>query len=250
MAEFVLPTLQAIGIAGLSLVLISAVLGGVAQGTVGFGAAFTTVPALAIVAPHLLPGAMLVAALPLTLMMLLLEHRQLDRSSATRLTVARIPGIAIGTLIVVIADVRWLTLVIGVILLLAVVVALAGWTLEVTPGREWGAGVISGVTGAAAALGGPALALLYRDRDPAVMRPTLAVVWAVGITMTLVSLGIAGSFTLGQAVFGAGLSLVVLVGLLLSRQVVARVASVTIRRAVLWWAAVGGVAAMVRAGVG
>ena len=246
MFDLVLPTLQTVGAAGVALVVVSAVLGGIAQGTVGFGAAFTTVPALAIVAPELLPGTMLVAALPLTILMLFLERSQLDRTSATRLVLARIPGILMGTVVVVVVDVRWLTLVIGLTLLLAVAVAALGWTMTVTPGREWAAGVVSGATGAATALGGPALALLYRDSDPAVMRPTLAVVWAIGIVMTLTSLGVAGSLNSLQALLGLALSLVVVSGLLVSRQVVARVPTATVRRAVLWWAGIGGVSAIVR----
>ena len=247
MLEVVASTVDAIGTAGIMLVVASAVLGGVAQGTVGFGAAFATVPALALVAPELLPGTMLVAALPLTAVMAVLERSGIDRPATARLLVARIPGIAVGTLIVVLADVRWLTLVVGAVLLAAVAAASFGWNLAVTPAREWAAGMISGVTGAATALGGPPLAILYRERDPAVMRPTLAVVWAVGIMMTLTSLALAGSFTGLQGALGLVLSVVVLGGLLLGRQVVARVSVSAIRSAVLWWAALGGGAAILRA---
>jgi hypothetical protein len=61
---------------GVPLILVSAVLGGLAQGTVGFGAAFATVPALALIAPELLPGSMLVAVLPLTLAMAKMPGRR------------------------------------------------------------------------------------------------------------------------------------------------------------------------------
>lgn len=232
---------------GVALILVSAVLGGLAQGTVGFGAAFATVPALALAAPELLPGTMLVAALPLTALMAVLERSGIDRPATRRLLLARIPGIAIGTAVVVVADVRWLTMLVGAVLLAAVAAASFGWHLSVTPAREWAAGMISGVTGAATALGGPPLAILYRGRDPAVTRPTLAVVWAVGIAMTLVSLALVGSLTAMQVLLGAGLSVAVLCGLVLGRQVVARVSEVGIRSAVLWWAAFGGTAAIVRA---
>jgi uncharacterized protein len=235
---------------GVVLIVVSAVLGGLAQGTVGFGAAFATVPALALTAPELLPGTMLVAVLPLTAAMAVLERAGIDRPATRRLLVARVPGIAIGTAIVVVADVRWLTLLVGVVLLMAVAAAGSGWQLSVTPGREWAAGAISGVTGAATALGGPPLAILYRGRDPAVTRPTLAVVWAVGIAMTLASLALVGSLTTIQVVLGAGLSAAVLGGLVAGRQVVARVSAGTIRTAVLWWAAVGGSAAILRAVAG
>ena len=238
-----------VGYGGVALVLVSAMLGGVAQSTVGFGAAFATVPALALVAPELLPGTVLVAMLPLTTLMAVVERRKLDRAAATRIVIARVPGILIGTLIVVVADARALTFVVGGVLLAAVAASALGWRLAVTPAREWTAGVISGVTGAATALGGPPLGLLYRDRDPAEVRPTLAVVWSVGIGVTLVSLTLAGEFDLIDALAGVLLSLAVLTGLLVSRGIIARVAPSRIRGAVLWWAGFGGVAAILRATV-
>ncbi len=247
MVEGMITLVAAAGVAGVALVVVATLMGGIAQSTVGFGAAFASVPALALVAPELLPGAVLTGMLPLTAWMAVIERRHLDRPAALRLSLARVPGIVIGTAIVVAADVQWLTLIVAVVLLTAVAASAMGWRIAVTPAREWVAGVVSGTTGAATALGGPPLALLYRHRDPAVVRPTLAVVWVVGIVLTLTSLGVAGEYTVVQAGAGAVLSLVVLCGLLVSRPVIARVSPSAIRTAVLWWAGVGGVAALVRA---
>jgi uncharacterized protein len=238
--------LLAVGPLGLAFIVGAAVLGGVAQSTVGFGAAFATVPALALTAPELLPGAMLVAALPLSVTMAISGRADLDRASATRLMVGRLPGIAIGTVIVVVVDVRWLTAIVAVVLLAAVGAAAGGWRLQVTPRRELVAGVISGVTGAATALGGPPIALLYRERDPAVVRPTLGVVWAVGIVITLIGLAAVGSFTWTQAVVGVLLSTLLLVGLLLSRPLLRWLSPPQVRAVILWWAGLGGVAALGR----
>lgn len=235
-----------IGLAGLLLVMVAAVMGGVAQSTVGFGAAFATVPALALTAPELLPGAMLVAAFPLSVAMAVVGRAELDHGSARRLMIGRLPGIAIGTVIVVLVDVRWLTALVAVVLLAAVAAAAGGWRVTVTPGRELAAGVLSGLTGAATALGGPPIALLYRDRDPAVVRPTLGLVWAVGIVITLGGLGAAGAFTVVQAISGVALSLLLLLGLGLSRSVLRRLNAAQLRSAVLWWAGLGGIAALVR----
>lgn len=237
---------SAVGPLGLVFIVSAAVLGGVAQSTVGFGAAFATVPALALTAPELLPGAMLVAALPLSVTMAIVGRADLDRASATRLMVGRLPGIAIGILIVVVVDVRWLTAIVAVVLLGAVAAAAGGWRLAVTPRRELLAGVVSGVTGAATALGGPPIALLYRQRDPTVVRPTLGVVWAVGIVITLLGLAAVGSFTWAQAVAGVLLSTLLLVGLLLSRRLLQLLSPAQVRVVILWWAGLGGVAALGR----
>ncbi|MFW6010222.1 MAG: TSUP family transporter, partial [Actinomycetota bacterium] len=136
-------------------------LGGVAQSTLGFGAAFTTVPALALVAPELLPGSMVLAIIPLAVTMVVFGRSGLDRPAVVRITLGRLPGIAAGAVIVAFLPTRGLTAVIAVLLLAAVVSATFGWEVAVTGGREVGAGFLSGVTGTAAALGGPPLALLY-----------------------------------------------------------------------------------------
>ena len=243
----VLVTAGALGVAG---VLAATLAGGVAQGTVGFGAAFATVPALALTVPELLPGAMLVAVLPLAALMAWLERRRLDTTIARRLIVGRLPGLALGTGVVVVVDVRWLTAIVAVILLAAVAASASGWQMTVTPRRELVAGIASGFTGAATALGGPPLAILYRHHDPGVLRPTLSVVWAVGIVLTLSGLGLTGSFTATQAAVGLALAVVLLLGLLVGRVVVRRVSVERIRTAILAWAAVGGSAALVRAVLG
>ena|SRR6056297_3588522 len=238
--------LATVGPLAMLLVAMAAVAGGVAQATAGFGAAFVTVPTLAVVAPELLPGAMLVAALPLSTVMALRGWRALDRAAAVRLMLGRLPGIALGTVIVAAAGVRLVTGIVAVVLLVAVAASATGWQLTITPGREVAAGVVSGLTGTAAALGGPPVALLYRGRDPAVLRPTLGLVWAVGIVVALPGLWATGSFDAEQAVIGGMLGPLLLLGLLLSRGLVRRLAAERIRTFVLIWAAVGGVAALVR----
>lgn len=145
---------------------------------------------------------------------------------------------------------RWLTASIAAVLLLAVLSMAAGWHVEVTRSREVVAGAVSGLTGTAAALGGPPLALLYRGSTGKVMRPTLAGVWLVGTGPVLVALAVAGSLTGGQALVGGWLGVAMVVGLALAAPGVARLDDALLRRLVLVWAGVGGVFALGRALVG
>jgi uncharacterized protein len=230
-----------------AVVLVAATAGGAAQSALGFGAAFTTVPALAVVAPELLPGAVLVALLPLSVVMLVVGRGHTDVRAAGRLTLGRLPGIAVGTAVVALLPTRGLTVAIGLLLLTAVGASAAGWTVAVTSGSELAAGFVSGVTGTAAALGGPPIALLYRDRGATALRPTLALVWAVGLLPIIGSLWLAGQFTLTQARAGVVLAGAMLAGLLLAAPLVRRWPDDVVRRGVLAWAAVGAVAALGRA---
>jgi uncharacterized protein len=236
-----------VGWPGLVLVMAAAVAGGAAQSALGFGAAFTTVPALAVVAPELLPGAVLVALLPLSAVMLVRGAGHTDVGAAVRLTVGRLPGIAVGTAAVALLPTRGLTVATGLLLLAAVVVSASGWSVPVTSGSELVAGFLSGVSGTAAALGGPPIALLYRGRGATTLRPTLALVWAVGLVPIIGSLWLAGQFTATQARAGMGLGAAMLLGLLLAAPLVARWPDDAVRRGVLAWAAIGALAALGRA---
>ena len=234
----------------LVLVLLAALVGGIAQSMLGFGAAFTTVPALALVAPELLPGSVLVGILPLSVMMLLQARADVDVRAVGRLSIGRLPGIVVGTVVVAVLPTRALTFAIATMLLLAVVASATGLQVAVTTRREVAAGFLSGVTGTAAALGGPPLALLYRGSASSMLRPTLAAVWAVGLIPILVSLRLAGEFTLEQAQAGAVLAVMMLVGLAVAGPILQRVAESTLRSGILWWAGLGGVLAAGRAVIG
>jgi uncharacterized protein len=224
----------------------AAIAAGGFQSSLGFGAAFVLVPALAVVAPDLLPGAVVVAIVPLSVVMVATQHRGLDLRAVGRVTVGRLPGIALGGVVVALLSQRALTVAIAVILLLAVVSVGSGWHLEVSRTTEMVAGVVSGLTGTAAALGGPPLALLYRGTAGAVMRPTLAGVWLVGSLPVLASLQLAGSLTGAQVRAGGLLGIGTVAGLALARPLVARLPDTTLRGAVLWWAGAGAGAALVR----
>jgi uncharacterized protein len=234
----------------LAAVLGAAALGGALQSTLGFGASFTLVPALAVLAPQLLPGSVIVAIVPMSLLMIARDRRGFDAWAVGRVSLGRLPGIAAGGLVVAMLPLRWLTAAIAVVLLLAVLSMAAGWQVRVTRAREIVAGAISGLTGTAAALGGPPLALLYRGTTGPVMRPTLAGVWLVGTVPVLIALAVAGSLTWNQALVGVWLGVAMVIGLALAAPGVARLEDALLRRLVLLWAGVGGLFALARAVVG
>lgn len=239
-----------LGLAAVLLVVVAAAAGGAAQSALGFGAAFTTVPAVALAAPELLPGSVLVAALPLAAVMLVRTRRDLDLAAAGRLNLGRLPGMLAGVAVVAVLPVRGLSLLVGLLLLVAVAASVRGWEIEVTPAREVSAGFVSGLTGAATGLGGPPLALLYRTRGGAVLRPTLAAVWVVGLPISIALLALVQRFTTAHLRVGLVLGAAMLAGLVAAAPAVRRLPDAAVRRGVLWWAALGAVLVLVRAALG
>jgi uncharacterized protein len=233
------PELLALAVAG--------TVAGALQSSLGFGASFVMVPTLALVAPEMLPGAILVAVIPLSVGMILVQRDGLDLPAVGRVTLGRLPGIVAGGALVGALSVDALTVAIAIVLLAAVASAACGWEVPITRRNELTAGVVSGLTGTAAALGGPPMALLYRGAAGAHLRPTLAAIWLVGSAPILVSLATFGSLTLAQVLLGGLLAVVMLVGLTLAHPLVDRLSDGTLRRLVLWWAGAGSVVALARA---
>lgn len=235
-----------LSVAVLLALAVAAVAAGAVQAALGFGAGFVLVPSLAFAAPRVLPGAVIVAIVPLSAAMVLQRRRTLDVRAIGRVTAGRLPGIAAGGALVGVLATDALTVAIAALLLLAVLVAASGVRVPVTPRTEVLAGAASGLSGTAAGLGGPPLALLYRGSGGERLRGTLAGVWLIGAAPALGSLAWFGALDLAQVQVGAVLGALVVLGLLVAAPVVARVDDARLRRLVLVYAAAGAVAAVAR----
>src|SRR5262249_50600874 len=82
-------------LAGLGLAL-----GGVVQGSVGFGLALVSVPVFALVRPELVPGPMVVVGCLHTVLSVLREHGSVDWRGVGWATLGLLPGTVLGALVV------------------------------------------------------------------------------------------------------------------------------------------------------
>ena len=229
-----------------AVLVAAAVVGGAVQATLGFGGSFVLVPAVAVLAPDALPAAVLLGLLPMTSWIAWRDRAALDRAAFVRISVARVPGILLATAVVALAPQRVLTLVIAAVLLVAVAANAAGWSIRPTRAAQGLVGAVSGFTGIAAALGGPPLALLYRHASGADRRGTLSAVFTIGIVLGLAMLAGVGEFGTADVPTGLLLGAGLTGGALLMAPVTQRLSDELLRRALLGWAAVGAVAAVVR----
>ncbi len=217
---------------------VATLVGAAIQSSIGFGMNLVTVPVLALVLPESLPVAVIVLGVPISIAMLRHEHAALDRAGLGWLIGGRVPGTALGVWVVAVVSTAALQAVVGGVVLAVVVASLLAPPIPVRPATQLTAGVVSGVTGTAAGIGGPPVALLYQHRQGPTIRSTLAVTFLVGTLLSLSSLLIARVMTLEQVALGLGLTPLVLVGAYLGRRSHGVLDEGWLRPAVLAFAAV------------
>src|SRR3546814_9062822 len=83
------------------------------------------------------------------------EHHALDRVGLAWILAGRVPGSVVGAWVVAVASTTVLEALAGAVVLAMVLASVAMPVLPVRPSTPLVAGVVSGVTGTAAGIGGP-----------------------------------------------------------------------------------------------
>lgn len=216
------------------------------QGVVGIGFNVLAVPALLLVDPILAPVPNLLLAVPLTIWQVVRERGTIDRSGVAWIITGRFPGALIGLWLLLTLSDELLQITIAVIVLGAVLVVWRGSTVRRTPVTEVGAGIVSGITGIVGAIGGPPVGLLYRDAPPAVMRPTVAVVFTIGISLSLGMRAIGGRMGMDDVRIALLLLPAMVFGFWVSGRVKDRVPPRLVRNGILVVSAMASLALLVR----
>jgi uncharacterized protein len=198
--------------AALVAAAIATLAGATIQGSIGFGMNLVTVPVLALVLPDSLPVTVVFLGVPISIAMLRHEHRALDRTGLAWIIAGRVPGTIVGAWTVATASASVLQGLIGAFVLAFVIASLTLPSIPVLPRTQIAAGAVSGVTGTAAGIGGPPIALLYQHHAGPTMRSTLAASFFFGTLLSLTSLGVAGQVGWSQLLLAAGLAPLVVWG--------------------------------------
>ncbi|MGN5478551.1 TSUP family transporter [Cupriavidus basilensis] len=132
--------------------------GALIQGATGMGFALVVVPVLALAAPAMLPGALLLAMLPLNAYVAWRERHAIDMRGAGWISAGRVAGTLAACGLLVAMPMAWLNIIVGGSTIAAALVSLLAPAF--TPGRLTFAstGLITGVTETATGVGGPPLA--------------------------------------------------------------------------------------------
>ena len=176
----------------MALLVFVVVLGSTMQGLVGLGLNLVSAPVVTMVAPSLMPELLLALAVLLPFFTLARSHEGIDWRGLAWVLPARVPGVALGVLVLAVFSDRAVAIAVALMVLVAVVLSLAPFEVPVRRSTLGLAGVLSGLTGTTTSIGGPPVALLYQHRRPEQIRSTLAVVFTVGAAMSLVGIWLSG----------------------------------------------------------
>lgn len=228
-----------------AVIVIAVAAGGLLQGSTGVGFALVLSPTLALLAPSLLPGCVLILMLPLNAYVGWRERRAIDHAGAAWITLGRCAGGLGGLALLVLLTGGALRLFVGVATILTAFGSMLSGTFALRPSVLIGAGVITGITETATGIGGPPMALVYQHQPGAVLRATLAVCFLIGELVSLAMLGVSGRLEVGQLDAALWLSPALAAGALVSRWLHGRVDGRPMRLAMLAFAIVSGVICLV-----
>ncbi len=201
--------------------------------TVGFGFALLSVPLLSLLNPVFAPVPQLLVVFPLTLAILFRELHAVEVRSTLWIFAGRVPGALIGVALLKVLTVAALDVLMAVMVIAGVYLVLSRSSFRRTPAREMTAGVASGTMAMVSAIGGPPIALLYRNDSGPTVRANLGLVFAVGLAITITVRAAAGEVSSEEVVVGAALLPSVLLGLLASKSLIPRVEGGRLRNAIV-----------------
>ena len=198
--------------------VLAVTMGATIQGALGFGMNLVTVPVLALAIPDALPATVIVLGFGVAISVVRHEHHAVDRAGLRWIITGRIPGTVVGALIVATVSTKVLQGIVGVIVILLVGASLVMPPLPVTARTQFTAGAVSGVTGTAAGIGGPPMALLYQHHPGPTMRSTIGAAFVFGTSLSFLTLAVVGEVSIDQVLLALGLAPFALLGSVLGRR--------------------------------
>ncbi len=240
MAPVDLP-LHVLFLAGLAVLVGAAV-----QGSIGLGLGLLGAPLLALLDPTLVPATILLITSALPVLTSFREFEDVDWRGLGLALTGRLPGMLLGSWVIVTQPARTTAIVVAVVVLGAVALSVTSWKARPTPRALLLAGVVSGVSGTATSIGGPPVALLYQHASGATLRSTMGLYFLVGNVLSASVLALAGEIGTRDVARAMALLPFLLAGFLLSGPLRGHVDGTFLRTCVLLLSAAGAVTLLVR----
>lgn len=160
-------------------------IGSFIQSATGFGLAVVASPLLIVLSPQYIPGPIIIVGLFLALINAFKYRATISIGELKHAVIGRIPGTFAGATLLYYINVAQLSLLLGVIVLMAVAISLLPIKLHPTPQRLMFAGFLSGLLGTSSGIGGPPMALLLQHQQARLIRANLSAFFVVSCSMSL-----------------------------------------------------------------
>jgi hypothetical protein len=189
--------------------------GSTLQGSIGFGLGLFASPILIFIDPGFVPAPILLATVMLTTVLGLRERYSVDISGLSWAVVGRVSGTVVAATVLTVLPGEHMATVFGTLVLIGVAMSLSDLKLEPTRSVVFVAGMLSGIMGTIASIGGPPMALVHQHATGPRLRATLSAFFWFGTTLSLVALRVVGRFGAEEV----RLTLIILPGLLVGTMV-------------------------------
>lgn len=220
--------------------------GSVIQASVGFGFNLVAAPLLVLIDPGLVPGPATVAAAAVGMLNAYRNRSPVDWYGIRWASLGLVPGTVVAGFTLARVEGDSLAVLVGVLVLAAVLISLAGLHPPRTPKVLTSVGAISGFMGTTATIGGPPIALLFQRESGPFIRATLARFFLVATVFAVAAQILAGKLGLQELLQGLSLYPGILLGFLLSKRLISVLDAGWTRPAVLSVAAASSLVVLLR----
>ena len=227
-------------------VVLTVLFGATLQGSVGFGMGLLASPILILIDPRFVPGPILLSTTVLTVLLVYRERAAIDFHGIQWAMVGRLVGTLAASALLIVVSADQLVLLVGVFILSGVGMSLSGLPFDPIRPVLVVAGMLSGLLGTVASVGGPPMALVYQHAAGARIRSTMSGFFLLGTILSLGALWYIGRFGAYEIQLALVMLPSVLVGFALSKWTAVYVDRGYVRPAVLSVAAGAGLLVIIR----
>lgn len=233
---------------GAALFCLAAVAAGaMVQRMAGQAFGMIAAPLVAMAAPGMVPGALLVIGLAVGLGATAVDLSAVDRRALPPGFAGRTLGAVLATLLLgLLPGPGAVSLTVAGVVMVGVALSLAGLSVPIRPATLFGAGVLAGLMGTLTAVGAPPMALLYQHAPARRSRAMQNVFFLWGMMVSIASLALAGLIGRAECLFALLMLPGVAAGLWAGGRLAGRLARGRIRPWALGLSAASAVALILR----
>ncbi|MFD2177375.1 sulfite exporter TauE/SafE family protein [Veronia pacifica] len=177
--------------------------GALVQSLVGFGLAIVVAPLLLVIDPQHVPGTITFVALCLGLVNTWQYRSHLSIGGLSWAFIGRVPGTAVGGVILTVFSLKLIKVVLAVAVLSSVLLSVLRVSVQPSNRNMLIAGFFSGIMGTTTSVGGPPMALVLQNAKAHQLRANLAFYFVVSCLLSIATLLYTGHFGIIHIQYGA-----------------------------------------------